>query len=418
MEEKERYDVIIVGAGMAGLSAALTLRLHGLKVLWLGTPLLSEKIRRAEKIENYPGLPSVSGEAFAAALRDQAERAGLSVTPQTATGVYAMGGYLSVSTEKESFEGRAVILATGVESVKSAAGEEAFLGRGVSYCATCDGALYRGKTIAVVCTSKEKEGEAAFLASLAAKVYFVPLYKDPSFAAPNVEYVGGMPLKIEGKRRAEKLVFKDRELSVDGIFFLKSARPPAALVGGLKTEGGHVAVGRDMSTNLKGLFAAGEETVVDLLQSCPVSNAMGDDGVPLQTGVELSIGGPTQDVLCLIQGGAQGDAQAQQPIPGGVPTAGEHLINIDLAHIGPAGQDSFGNRVPGMYRLQQILHIAEGKEGLVLLQIGVQVGLGEHLPAQIARGLGQQRPTPFTFQMESDILSLQYFAPGSKMQRA
>ncbi len=260
MEEKERYDVIIVGAGMAGLSAALTLRLHGLKVLWLGTPLLSEKIRRAEKIENYPGLPSVSGEEFAAALRDQAERAGLSVTPQTATGVYAMGGYFSVSTEKESFEGRAVILATGVESVKSAAGEEAFLGRGVSYCATCDGALYRGKTISVVCTSKEKEGEAAFLASLAAKVYFVPLYKDPSFAAPNVEYVGGMPLKIEGKRRAEKLVFKDRELSVDGIFFLKSARPPAALVGGLKTEGGHVAVGRDMSTNLKGLFAAGDCT--------------------------------------------------------------------------------------------------------------------------------------------------------------
>ncbi len=260
MEEKKRYDVIIVGTGVAGLSAALTLKLHDLDILLLGTPLLSEKIRRAEKIKNYPGLPSVSGEQFAAALRAQAEEAGLLVTPQTATGVYAMGGYFSVSAEEETFEGRAVILATGVESVKSTAGEETFLGRGVSYCATCDGFLYKGKTIAVVCTSKEKEGEAAFLASLAAKVYYVPLYKGPSFSAPNVEYVGGMPLKIAGSRRAEKLIFKDRELSVDGIFFLKTAQPPAALVGGLKTEGGHIAVGRDMSTNLKGLFAAGDCT--------------------------------------------------------------------------------------------------------------------------------------------------------------
>ena len=171
-----------------------------------------------------------------------------------------MGGYFAVSTEKNTFESLAVILATGVESVKSVAGEEDFLGRGVSYCATCDGFLYKGKTIAVVCTSKEKEGEADYLASLAEKVYYIPLYKDPAFSAPNAETVGGMPLKIEGKKRVEKLLFKDRELAVDGIFFLKSAAPPAVLVGGLKTEAEHVAVARDMSTNIKGLFAAGDCT--------------------------------------------------------------------------------------------------------------------------------------------------------------
>lgn len=260
MEERERYDVIIVGAGMAGISAALTLKLHELKILWLGAPQLSEKIQKAEKIKNYPGVAAVSGASFAALLRAQAAEVGLTVTPETATGVYATGNGFSVLTEKNAFESRSVILATGVESVKSVEGEEEFLGRGVSYCATCDGFLYKGKTIAVVCTSKEKEGEAAYLASLAAKVYFVPLYKSPSLSAPNVEYVGGMPLKIEGSKRVEKLIFKERELAVDGIFFLKSAAPPAVLVGGLAVEGGHVAVSRDMRTNIRGLFAAGDCT--------------------------------------------------------------------------------------------------------------------------------------------------------------
>lgn len=254
------YDVIIIGTGVAGVSAALTLKLHNKTILWLGSSDLSEKIRKAEKIKNYPGLTSVGGEDFAAALKAQVEDMGLIITPQTATGVYAMGNYFTVTTAKENFEGRAVILATGVESVKSVEGEEKFLGRGVSYCATCDGFLYKGKTIAVVCTSKDKDGEAEYLASLAKKVYYVPLYKDVSLKAENVEFVRGMPVKIEGNKRVEKLIFKDRELSVDGVFFLKTAVAPAVLVGGLKTENGHAVVGRDASTNIKGLFAAGDCT--------------------------------------------------------------------------------------------------------------------------------------------------------------
>lgn len=254
------YDVTIIGTGMGGISAALTLQLHHKNILWLGDEKLSAKIRKAEQIKNYPGLPSVSGEAFAEALRAQIAEAGLSVTPERAQGVYAAGGKFTVLTEKNAYESRAVILSTGVETAGSVPGEESFLGRGVSYCATCDGFLYKGKDIAVIATDREKEGEAEFLASLARKVYFVPLYKNPGMGAANVEKIGGMPKRIEGEKRVERLVFADREIPVDGVFFLKNAAPLAVLVGGLQTENGHVTVGRDMSTNLRGLYAAGDCT--------------------------------------------------------------------------------------------------------------------------------------------------------------
>lgn len=276
------YDVIIIGTGVAGVSAALTLQLHNKNILWLGSSDLSEKIRKAERIKNYPGLTSVSGENFAAALKAQVEDAGLVITAQTATGVYAMGNYFTVTTAKENFESRAVILATGVESVKSVEDEEKFLGRGVSYCATCDGFLYKGKDVAVVCTCKDKESEAEYLASLAKKVYYVPLYKDVSLKGENVEFVRGMPVKIEGNKRVEKLVFKDRELFVDGVFFLKTAVAPAVLVGGLQTENGHVIVGRDASTNLKGLFAAGDCTG----RPYQYAKAAGEGNVAAHTAVE------------------------------------------------------------------------------------------------------------------------------------
>lgn len=111
-----------------------------------------------------------------------------------------------------------------------------------------------------MCTSEEKKGEVEYLASLAEKVYFIPLYKGSALKCKNVENVKGMPVKIEGDVRVRKLIFKDKELAVDGVFFLKNSIAPSALVGGLKTENGHVTIQRDTSTNIKGLFAAGDCT--------------------------------------------------------------------------------------------------------------------------------------------------------------
>ncbi len=254
-------DCIIVGSGVAGISAALTLRANGKSILIFGTASLSEKIEKAESIRNYPGFLGGSGRAFAEALKAQLKANEIAVTGEKVAGVYALKDKFSILTQEgNAYESRAVILACGVESIKQIDGEEEFLGRGVSYCATCDGFLYKGKRIAVVCTTKRLEHEIGYLADIADKVYLIALYKGVEIERDNVEVLKKMPRQIVGEKRVEKLLFADGELPVDGVFMLRESVAPSVLVGGLQTENGHVVVGRDTSTNLKGCYAAGDCT--------------------------------------------------------------------------------------------------------------------------------------------------------------
>ncbi|MBQ2740483.1 MAG: NAD(P)/FAD-dependent oxidoreductase [Clostridia bacterium] len=255
-------DCIIIGSGPAGISAALTLKANGKSFILLGKKSLSAKIEKAELISNYPGLYAITGQDFCAALQDQLAREEIEVVEQKATGVYAMKDKFFVTAEGDNtYESRTVILASGVETVKAIEGEEAFLGRGVSYCATCDGMLYKDKTIAVFCTTKALEHEVEYLASLAKKVYLLPLYKGVEVEGENIEKIVKMPEKVEGGLRAERLTLKGGQtLEVDGIFMLKDSVSPSALVGGLAVENGHVVVDRGCKTNLSGLFAAGDCT--------------------------------------------------------------------------------------------------------------------------------------------------------------
>ena len=261
-------DCIIVGSGVAGISAALTLQANKKNFLIFGNKGLSEKIEKAEKIHNYPGLSDVSGKAFVAALQAQLSDAEIEVKEEKVAGVYALNEKFAILTQDgQQYESRAVILACGVERIKQIDGEEAFLGRGVSYCATCDGFLYKGKTIAVVCTTKRLEHEIGYLADFAEKVYLIPLYKNVEIARKNVTIIQKMPKKIDGNKRVESLVFATAPtdelpavLPVDGVFMLRESVSPAVLVSGLEVQDGHVTVGRDMGTNLKGCYAAGDCT--------------------------------------------------------------------------------------------------------------------------------------------------------------
>ena len=262
-EERKKnmmYDAAVIGTGPAGVSAALTLQARKKNFIWFGSPLLSPKIRSAERIQNYPGLPAVSGDEMSAVFRKQIEEAGISVTDQTVTGVYPMGEHFGILCGQESYEARTVLLCLGVTTVKPLPGELEFVGRGVSYCATCDGALYRGKTIAVECTTKELEHEITFLAGLAEKVYLIPLYPDPAVSGENIEVLPRPPKEIAGGFRVDRLIFPDRELPVDGVFMLKDAVSPTVLLRDIETAEGHVLVDRQCRTSIPGCFAAGDCT--------------------------------------------------------------------------------------------------------------------------------------------------------------
>ena len=254
------YETIIIGTGAAGISAALTLKQLNKDFLWIGTKNLSYKINSAEKIRNYPGLSNVSGKEMKEIFIKQINDMDIEILDKQVTGVYDLSTHYAVLCGQDTYEAKTIILALGVESIKPVEGEIELLGQGVSYCATCDGFLYKGKDIIVVSSSKEFEHEAKYLASLANKVVYIPLYKDIDMDLANVEIIKGMPKKISKENKKMYLELKDSKLEADGIFMLKAAISPAVLVPGLEAAEGHIVVDRQMKTNLNGVFAAGDCT--------------------------------------------------------------------------------------------------------------------------------------------------------------
>ena len=254
------FDAAIIGTGPAGISAALTLKAMKKSFILFGSGQLSGKIRAAEKIRNYPGLSMVSGQQLQESFLAQLAEMAIPITEKTVTGIYNMGTHYGLLCNQEMFEAKTVLLCTGVEAVKPIPGELEYVGRGVSYCATCDGFLYKGKTIAVLCTDKELEHEVAYLADMAEKVLLIPLYKNVAVKAENVEILRGMPTAITGSMKAEAIQFADASYAVDGIFMLKQAVTPSVLLFGLECKDGHIVVDRTCATNLPGCFAAGDCT--------------------------------------------------------------------------------------------------------------------------------------------------------------
>ncbi|KQB77110.1 MULTISPECIES: NAD(P)/FAD-dependent oxidoreductase [Clostridium] len=254
----ERYDLAIIGSGPAGVSAALNAKIRKKNFIIFGSKELSNKLTKAEKINNYLGFYGKSGAQIRDEFIKHMESMDISITEEKINNIYAMGDYFTLMANDKMYEASAIILATGVNFGRPFKGEEELLGKGVGYCATCDAPLYKDKIVTIIAYNKHEEDEVNFISTIASKVYYIPMYKEKVEVDEKVQIINDIPVEIIGKERVEKLILKNSEIETDGIFILRDSVSPSQLVPGLELDENNVKVDRKMTTNLQGCFAAGD----------------------------------------------------------------------------------------------------------------------------------------------------------------
>ncbi len=269
-------DLLIIGSGPAAWSCALTARQRDLKVIVAAAQSSTGWLQKAERIDNYPGLPQVSGREMLRIFRQQAEDAGATVIPALARQVMPMGsGYMAL-VGNDIVESKAVVLATGAARPKLLPGEEALIGQGVSWCGTCDGMFYRGLEVAVLSAWQGGVEEGEFLAGLAAHVdyYFLAAHDQP--AEPPYALCPGKPVSLAPQPDGRILLTTDQSEKVyDGVFIFRPAVAPDSLLPGLVLDGPFIRVDRRMAANLPRVYACGDCTG----QPLQIAKAVGEGNI-------------------------------------------------------------------------------------------------------------------------------------------
>ncbi|MBQ2804230.1 MAG: thioredoxin-disulfide reductase [Lachnospiraceae bacterium] len=272
------YDLIIIGSGPAGLSAAVYGKRAGLALLVVEEkPMSGGQILNTYEVDNYLGLPGISGFDMGTEFRKHADKLGVEFLEAAVTGLEDKGDYKLVYVKDKTLKTRTVLLATGAEHAKlGVPGEEELSGMGVSYCATCDGAFFKGRSVAVVGGGDVALEDAIYLARTCEKVYLVhrrdklrgaAILQKELKALPNVEILYDHVVEaIHGEDMVETLSLKNvvtketRELEVSGIFIAVGIRPNTELLKQLvkMDEAGYVIAGEDGATDCQGVFVAGD----------------------------------------------------------------------------------------------------------------------------------------------------------------
>ncbi len=257
----KKFDIAVVGGGPAGLSAALTGRIRN-KVIGLFEHLQhSEKLQKAHVVDNYPGMPQVTGQGLMQQLVSHCMSHNPVMIKEKVVNIFPTDEGFTLLTANDTYEAQAVILATGVVSTVLFSGERDFLGKGVSYCATCDGMFYKEKDVAVISYTAEGEHEANYLGEICRSVYYLPQYNSElGEMRSSVKVVKAKPQGIKGDTQVEKLATDKDELKVNGVFILRQSDPVENVLPGLELDGEVIKVKRDMSTSIPGVFAAGDCT--------------------------------------------------------------------------------------------------------------------------------------------------------------
>lgn len=274
-----KTDIAIIGSGPAGISAGITAKVRNCDFILFGNKDISKKLELATKIENYPGEYNISGKDLIKKYKDQLDLMGIDINEERINNIYPLDNSFVLMTDKNEYEAKAVILSGGIPIGKQITGEKKYLGKGVSYCATCDGNLYRNKTIAVICDDEKLEEEVEYLSTLAEKIYYYPTFVS-KLKKDNIENIEKIK-EIIGDNVVKKIITGNGELDVSGIFILRSVIEADTLVYGLKTENGNVVVDRMMETNIKGLFACGDITG----RPYQIVKALGEGNVALHSAI-------------------------------------------------------------------------------------------------------------------------------------
>lgn len=254
-------DIAIIGKGPAGWSCAMTARMRGLSATVIAPLNDTGLLRTAERVDNYPGLPQISGTEMLNVFRKQALELGAEEKNGLVRQIMALDGHFMLLVENDVMEAQTVVLAMGAARPVLLPGEEEQIGSGVSYCATCDGMFYRGKRIAVLSSSMQGVEETKFLASLAGEIEYFSLKRHNTDELPeNVKRMDEKPKSIGRDDAGITLTTDVQTHCYDGIFVFRAAMPLNMLMAELETEGSYIPVDRQMRTNVPGVFAAGDCT--------------------------------------------------------------------------------------------------------------------------------------------------------------
>ncbi|MCL7411216.1 MAG: thioredoxin-disulfide reductase [Methanosarcinaceae archaeon] len=281
------YDLVIIGNGPAGISAGIYAVRYGLDTLVLEKDVISGQIASTEIVENYPGFSSIGGMELMDKFKEHAEKVGVITKDGEILSIKSDVNKKIISTDEGEFETKTIIVATGANPRHlGIPGEKEFAGRGVSYCATCDGPFFRGKNIVVIGGGDTAITDALILSKIASKVYVVhrrdklrasQILQDRAFSKDNIEFIFDTVLEeivgsddVNGS--VKKVVLKNvksgdsKEMAVDGVFIYVGIVPNTDFVNVDKTEAGFIITNDKMETSVEGIYAAGDCRVTPLRQ--------------------------------------------------------------------------------------------------------------------------------------------------------
>ena len=284
------YDIIIIGAGPAGMTAAIYSSIARKKVLLLEKSVYGGQIVNADKIKNYPGFDEISGYEYATKLYNQVKKFNPDIKFEEVLEIKNNKEFKEVITNKNSYKSKSIIIATGAKNRKlGLVNEEKLIGKGISYCSTCDGIFYKNKIVAITGGGHNAIDDALYLSNIANKVYII--YRQKEFKIDsinlnklkekdNVEFIlNSNIINIKGEEKLESITILSNEnnneidLDIDGLFVAIGHIPVSSMCKNLiNTDSkGYIIANEDCNTNIEGIFAAGDiriKTVRQLTTAC------------------------------------------------------------------------------------------------------------------------------------------------------